>query len=162
MFYRIKQFIWAITAKLSEEEIQFIKRYLSIEEQELFWGLRVYEQKHSLRVAYALRRQGGKHQVEEYIRLGLLHDVGKSKYPLNPIEKSIIVMLDGITKGRIRYWSKLKIVKCYYQHGEIGYQMLQELGSYAPSFLEAVKTHHQEEIIGNSLQMALKACDDSC
>ncbi len=162
MFYRIKQFIWAITARLTEEEVQFIESHLSVIEQGLFWKLRVYEQKHSVRVAYALSKQSPQHQVEEYIRLGLLHDVGKSKYPLNPIEKSIIVLLDGITKGRIRYWSKLKIVKCYYQHGEMGYQMLQELGSYAPLFLEAVKTHHQEELIDNSLQVALKACDDSC
>ena len=131
MRYRVKQFIWAITARMNEEDVLFMKHYLSKKEQELFLKLRVYEQKHSIRVAYELQKCAKENQVEEYIRLGLLHDVGKSKYPLNPVEKSVIVLLNRLSKEKIQRWNGLKMVKCYYQHGEIGYQLLKELGNYS-------------------------------
>lgn len=160
MFYRIKQFVWAITAKINREEEEFINHYLSEKEKQLFFRLRVYEQKHSLRVAYELKKRAEKGQEIEYIRLGLLHDIGKSKYPLNPIEKSIIVVLDRLTKGKIKKMNHWKMVKCYYHHGTISDHLLRELGSYPPLFLEAIKDHHQLKKSSNKLLTALKECDD--
>lgn len=162
MFYRIKQFFWALFAQVSHEEEAFIAHYLSEKEEQLFKELSVYEQKHSVRVAYEMekeaQRQGGK--IEEYIRVGLLHDIGKSKYPLNPIEKSIIVVLDGLTKGKIKKMNHLKMVKCYYHHGAISYELLKASGKYSPLFLEAVKDHHQQRETSNQLLIALRQCDD--
>lgn len=160
MVYRIKQFVWAMVAKMSIEEKEFVNHYLSEKEKELFYKLRVYEQKHSLRVANALKKRAGKDQEVEYIRLGLLHDIGKSEYPLNPLEKSIIVVLDHLTKGKIQKMSHLKMVKCYYYHGNISYNLLSEAGDYNLLFLEAIKDHHSAKETSNSLLKDLKECDD--
>lgn len=160
MVYRIKQFVWAMAAKMNIEEKEFVNHYLSDKERKLFYRLRVYEQKHSVRVAYELKKRAAKNQEVEYIRLGLLHDIGKSIYPLNPIEKSIIVVLDYLTKGKIQKMSHLKMVKCYYHHGIIGYNLLSESGDYHLLFLEAIKNHHGSKGISNPLIKALKECDD--
>lgn len=162
MFYRIKQFFWALFAQVSDDESAFIAHYLSEREERLFKALSVYEQKHSIRVAYEMKKEAQRQgrEVKAYIRAGLLHDIGKSKYPLNPIEKSIIVVLDGLTKGKIKNMNHLKMVKCYYHHGAISYELLKTSGKYSPLFLEAVKDHHQQRETSNQLLIALKQCDD--
>ena len=97
----------------------------------------------------------------EMIRLGLLHDIGKIKYPLNPIEKSIIVLLDKLTKGKIQRMTSLKIVKCYYEHAEIGYELLKALAQYDETFLERVRRHHSQGK-GDEVLECLKNADDLC
>ena len=114
MFYRVQQFIKAITASVSEDEKRWIKGYLTEKEQALFFKLKVYEQKHALCVAKLLSEWTNESQ--EMIRLGLLHDIGKVLYPLNPIQKSIIVILHKVTLGKIKRFNQFKIVKCYYEH----------------------------------------------
>lgn len=160
MFYRIKQFIWTIVAKINREEQAFIDGCLSDREKQLFAKLKVYEQKHSLRVAYHLKEQARKDQEIEYLRLGLLHDIGKSQYPLNPVEKSIIVILDALTKGKIKKMKQLKMVKCYYEHSDISYDLLKASGQYSELFLEAIRDHHRQTQSPNELLRALKECDD--
>ena len=145
MFYRVQQFIRAMTASLSYEEEQWIKVYLTPKEQELFFRLKVYEQKHCLCVAKLLDEwTSGR---EEMIRLGLLHDIGKIVYPLNPIEKSIIVILHKVTNGRIKKFKRLKIIKCYYEHPMIGYEILNNQDHYEETFLECIKAHHEKSTV---------------
>lgn len=162
MFYRIKQFMWTLVAKMSSEEIAFVNSYLSEREQQLFRQLKVYEQKHSLRVAYEMKEKVKNNSQKQavYICAGLLHDIGKSQYPLNPIEKSIIVVLDSLTKGKIKKLEHLKMVKCYYHHAAISYELLKASGKYSSVFLEAIRDHHQQEESTNELLKALKISDD--
>ena len=150
MFYRVKQFVKAITAKVSQEEIKWVKRYLSEAECSLFFKLRIYEQRHCLDVAYLLKEKT--QESQEMIRLGLLHDIGKMVYPLNPIEKSIMVILDKASKGRMRKLKKFKMVKCYYEHAQIGYELLKKQGHYEEAFLEIIKQHHS---VGHTSKLRL-------
>lgn len=166
MLYRVKQFISAIIAKISEEDEKLIETYLGSYELSLFRELKVYEQKHCIQVALGIMKDYPSDDKEELIRVALLHDIGKIKYPLNPIEKSIIVLLDKFTKGKIKKMKRLKVVKCYYEHPEIGYNMLNERGGYTKEFLELVRYHHDKEIqgkdgmqIGSQLRI-LQICDD--
>lgn len=159
MLYRIQQFIKAITAKVSEEEKQWISQQLSKAECELFFKLKVHEQRHCIDVAKVL--SVNPRENHEMIRLGLLHDIGKIKYPLNPIEKSIIVLLDQLTKGKIQRMTSLKIVKCYYEHAEIGYELLKALAQYDETFLERVRRHHSQGK-GDEVLECLKNADDLC
>ena len=99
MIYRIKQFFWALTAQITQEEQKFIKHYLSPQEIELFDKLKIYEQKHSVNVAKALQKDITYDNPKEMIRVGLLHDIGKIKYPIGPVRKSIMVLLDKFTRG---------------------------------------------------------------
>lgn len=143
MIYRIKQFIWAITARLDKTEEAFIKQYLLEDEQYLFNQLKVYEQKHCITVAKGLIKMYHGEEVREMIRLGLLHDIGKIKYPIGPIRKSIMVLLNKVTKGRAKQWCHLNMAKCYYDHPEIGYALLKQRGQCTNEFLKLVREHHR-------------------
>lgn len=143
MIYRIKQFIWAITAKVSYEERQFVHKYLTSSEQELFNQLKVYEQKHSIAVAKGVANSYKGEDLEELIRIGLLHDIGKIVYPIGPIRKSIMVLLHKFTKGAMAKWHFMKMVRCYYDHAELGYKLLKKQGVYSPGFLEIIRDHHK-------------------
>lgn len=161
MFYRVKQFYRAITATISFEDKEWIENFLSLEEQKLFYSLRIYEQKHCLEVAKLLDKwTEGK---DEMIRLGLLHDIGKTKYPLNPIEKSIIVLLDKFTKGKVKKLENIKMVKCFYEHPFIGCELLARIDQYDQSFLECISLHHnhQNAELTKELDLLVKA-DNLC
>ncbi|MBD8047006.1 HD domain-containing protein, partial [Clostridium faecium] len=100
--YRVKQFFKAITAKITEEDIEFFNRYLKPFEIELFNKLKVYDKKHCINVAKDIFEETKRISLNDYdtntlIKAGLLHDIGKVYRSLNPIEKSIVVILNFIT-----------------------------------------------------------------
>lgn len=159
MFYRVKQFLKAITARITPEDICFVNKYLSKKELGLFNRLKSYEQKHCIDVAMRLKEMS--EGETEMIRLGLLHDIGKIKYPLSPLEKSLIVILDKVSKGKIKSCKRSKMVKCYYEHPQIGYELLKETDQYEETFLETIRRHHDLEIEGVKLQL-LQQADDMC
>ncbi|WP_054743012.1 HD domain-containing protein [Cellulosilyticum ruminicola] len=163
MYYRVEQFISAITAKMTKEDTDYVKGLLNEKEQELFFKLKVYEQVHCLRVARNMDAESGVFNIKErweLSRIALLHDIGKIKYPLNPIEKSIIVVLNKLTKGKIRKLTKLKMVKCYYTHAQEGAALLAEIGTYNEDFLEAIRTHHDVDITSEKMNL-LQKCDNA-
>lgn len=143
MFYRVQQFIKAVTAHITKEDLSFVKQYLNKVEVDLFLRLKPYEQRHCIDVASRLNEMTD--GDAEMIKLGLLHDIGKIKYPLHPIEKSVIVILDHLTAGHIRKYNEYKMVKCYYEHPNIGYEILKEAGDYEECFLKLIKNHHSQE-----------------
>lgn len=162
MIYRIKQFYEAMTAELTEEDHFFVKSYLTQAEQKIFNKLSTDSQKHCIKVARLLAEQKiDLMSKNELIKLGLLHDIGKIYYPLHPIEKGIMVILNKLTKGRVKRFSKFKMVKGYYEHAELGYGLLLDRGGYSQAFLQAVRDHHvskPKELITRVLQQA----DDKC
>lgn len=143
MFYRVQQFIKAVTAQITKEDLSFVKQHLNQVEVALFLKLKPYEQRHCIDVAKKLDETSMGNL--EMIKLGLLHDIGKLRYPLNPIEKSMIVVLDRLTGGNIKRYSRYKMIKCYYEHPQIGYEMLREIGNYDEVFLDLIKNHHQKD-----------------
>lgn len=146
---RIKQFIRCITAKLNNEDELFIDKYLNNYEKNLLYKLPIYDIKHSVNVARDIDNntnsidiQNVNIEYKQLIKSALLHDIGKAYKPLNPIEKSIIVILNSLTKGKLRkYKEKSKKIYVYYSHGEEGYKILENKG-YNQEFLEVIRYHH--------------------
>ncbi|HEY8892241.1 MAG TPA: HDIG domain-containing metalloprotein [Clostridium sp.] len=159
--YRVKQFYRSIVAKINDEDAEFLKTHLQKYELQLFNQLPTYEQKHCVNVARDVKLTCNlrKLQVKDLIKVALLHDIGKIYNSMNPIDKSIMVILNKMTKGKIRACKKIKNVNVYYNHGTIGYNLLKEYG-YDDRFLFLVKNHHNNKIIGDIELDLLKECDD--
>ena len=155
MFYRVRQFVKAVTARITKEDLSFVKQHLNKTEIDLFLRLKAYEQRHCIDVARKLDEMT--ETDVEMIKLGLLHDIGKIKYPLHPIEKSVIVILDRLTGGHIKRYSKYKMIKCYYEHPRIGYEILKEVGNYDKEFLKLIKNHHSQEEKNSKLSLLQRA-----
>lgn len=159
--YRIKQFYWSITAKIDSKDIELINKYLSKKEQDLFKKLSEYEQKHCVNVTRDIIKYCDKNKIDSsnLIRAALLHDIGKIYNKLNPIEKSLVVMIDNVSKGKLKKFKRLQKVDVYYNHAEKGYKLLKSFGSYEERFLYLIKNHHNDYIIGDKELDILKKCD---
>jgi putative nucleotidyltransferase with HDIG domain len=157
----VKQFYWSLTAIISVDDEELIDRYLDIEEKKLLKRLSVYEQKHSVNVAREVLKRGKEEGIsnKSLIKAALLHDVGKGLKKLNPIEKSIIVILDNITKGKLKKLDRVKKVDIYYSHAEKGYELLKTAGKYDERFLYLIRNHHNMDIINDSELDLLIKCD---
>lgn len=158
--YRIKQFYWSIVSKLNDDDIDFLKMYLETYELQLFNQLPTHDQKHCINVARDVKSTciQRKLQWKYLIKVALLHDIGKIYNSMNPIDKSIMVIMHNITKGKIKAYKKIKKVNVYYNHGDIGYNLLKKYG-YDDRFLFLVKNHHNNIIEDVELNL-LKECDD--
>ncbi len=160
MFYRIKQFYLSITAKVSEDEKRFAQSYLNKKEQDLFFKLQVAEQKHCINVAKDIKNNVAREKQNYLIRLGLLHDIGKIKVKLTPVDKGLIVILDKLSQGKLRHYTKYKKVNSYYNHGEIAYDLLKGMGNYEEAFLNQIKHHHCKDQEDDQMLMILQKWDD--
>lgn len=159
--YRVKQFYWSMTSRINSEDIKLLESYLEAKEMQLFSKLSVYEQKHSINVTRDVIKICKEKNIHDelLIKAALLHDVGKTSKRLNPIEKSVIVILDSVSKGKLKKYKSLKKIDVYYNHGEKGYTMLKGYNNYSERFLYLIKNHHNDCIIGDKELDILKTCD---
>ncbi|WP_347464323.1 MULTISPECIES: HD domain-containing protein [Clostridium] len=156
---RIRQFFSYVVANMNSEDKKYVKKYLNVAEITLFNKLSIHEQKHSVNVARDVEEECKLNFIDsnDLIKAALLHDIGKIKVHTNLIDKSIIVILDKITKGKIKKFSSIKSIYIYYNHGYIGYCLIKELENDEVLFL--VKNHDNK--IGNDLKLnILQKCDD--
>ncbi|WP_066631128.1 HDIG domain-containing metalloprotein [Clostridium magnum] len=160
-FYRVKQFYWAINPKITNEDLDFLHSNLSKNELKLFYKLPAYDQKHSIKVAYDVTYVCKENNIESklLVKAALLHDIGKVHKKLNIIDKSIMVLVDNITKGGIKKLSNIEKVNVYYNHGTIGKDILKNY-NYDPKLLYLIENHHNYNVIGNFELDILRMCDD--
>lgn len=146
-FYRIKQFMWAMNTHMSFNEVQYTKEKLTVEEQSIFETLAKNEQKHCIRVCKAVEAELKLKKEENNILLkaALLHDVGKSKKKINIIFKAIIVVLDKITKGKIKKYTNIVYVNIYYNHDKLGAEILKGINC-DKRIVYLVGNHHNTKI----------------
>ncbi|MGH4049742.1 MAG: HD domain-containing protein [Clostridium sp.] len=159
--YRVKQFYWSLASKINDKDIDLLKMYLDNDELQLFNQLPIYEQKHCINVARDVKltcNQRGL-QSKDLTKVALLHDIGKIYNIMNPIEKAVMVIMHKLTSGKIRKYKKNKNVNVYYNHGEIGYNLLKKDG-YNDRFLFLVRNHHNDNIMGDIELDVLKESDN--
>ncbi|AGK95124.1 HDIG domain-containing metalloprotein [Clostridium pasteurianum] len=159
LFYRIKQFILYINAKPTEYDLKYIVSKLNDNELILFKNLSMHEQKHCINVAKDVEKicYNKKINSSYLIKIALLHDIGKIKGNLNIIDKSILVILDYLSKGKIRKFNSVKKINIYYNHGKIGADILKKYG-YNKRFLYLIENHHN--IIDDEELDIIKFCDN--
>jgi len=159
--YRVKQFYWSLASKINDKDIDILNMYLDNYELQLFNKLPIYEQKHCINVAMDVKLTCDQRGLKskELTKVALLHDIGKTYKTMNPVEKAIMVIMNKITKGKIKEFKKIKNINVYYNHGEMGYNILKKRG-YKYRFLFLVRNHHNDNIKGDVELDLLKECDD--
>ncbi len=90
--YRVGQFLRALAARVSEEEVEQAIRILTPEARALFRCQAVQDQRHALVVYHALRQAG--HTNPQLLAAALLHDVGKAAARLPAWQRAVIVLLE--------------------------------------------------------------------
>ena len=127
----------------------------------MFHQLPTYDQKHCINVARDVKLTCNQRNLpsKNLIKVALMHDIGKIYSSMNPIDKSIMVIIHKITNGKIETHKKFKNVNMYYNHGDIGYNLLRKYG-YDDRFLFLVKNHHNNNIKQDADLDLLKECDD--
>ena len=146
VFGRIKQFVRAVTAKVTVDDGKYISAHLSAEEQKLFFAMSVADQCHSLRTAYKVERLiiEDKRGVDRefLIRCALLHDVGRQAGDLTIRGKIFVVLITSLAP---RFAERLEIngnraLYVYHHHAELGAQKIQRIGLFKEA--KIIAKHH--------------------
>ncbi len=102
--YRLQQGLRALFAFSQDVDWALAERYLSPPLLELFRQMDRGEQLHSLAVLRDVLAQGG--TPTDLAVVALLHDVGKSRYPINVWQKTWVVIVRTMLPSLYYRWSK--------------------------------------------------------
>jgi hypothetical protein len=102
--YRLRQGLRSLFAFSQQVETPLAAQYLTPELLELFGQMRQSEQLHSLNVLRGVLAQGT--TPPELAIAALLHDVGKSRYPLWTWQKTLVVLVRAILPNLYQRWSQ--------------------------------------------------------
>jgi putative nucleotidyltransferase with HDIG domain len=175
MGYRARQFRGAWRAKTSAVELDQGREILNPEQMELFRRMQARDQAHSLAVMAQIRKAPGdvsEDDLHELLVAALLHDVGKSRYPLNVWERVIIVLSEAMFPSLVERfgaaspqgWRKVFVIAK--MHPSWGAAMAAEAGA-TPLAVELIRDH-QNHTFGasntklNQLLRKLQAADNNC
>ena len=148
-FYRAWQFFRALTARpLEATEWQSVSALLSPAQQNLFQQMRRRDQRHSYQVMRMLAQRG--QSDPDLLTAALLHDVGKSRYPLILWEQPAVVLIRNFRpntavqwgNGTPRGWKRPFVV--YQRHAVWGAEMAAAAGC-SPPVVELIR-HHQSKL----------------
>lgn len=102
VLYRARQFVQALFASPDEAHLKEAKLLLPPPLRQHFDHLPRPDQCHSLNVYTSLKEQGETNIA--LLQAALLHDVGKSRYHLNLIERVIIVLAEAFLQTQTEHW----------------------------------------------------------
>ena len=160
-FYRARQFWHALGAQPEPGMLRMASDLLSGAQMALFRGMQPSEQAHALNVLARLLAQGEKQP--DLLAAALLHDCGKQLYPLNPLERAWIVVMQKLLPDRMCEWgrveretvSRLPIwrrpLAVAEQHPAWGAEMARQAG--ASALLQALIYRHQEKSTSSSTNL---------
>ena len=172
MANRLKQFYRACTAKVDDQDLIFVKSWLSDNELALFLRMSIIDQKHCINVASTAQTLGKnwKLNVPLLMRAALLHDCGRKDGDLGLIGKSIAVLYDKIfgykrftsikTPPRMNLYYKLyQLLRVYYHHPELSAAELVQIQA-VDELLEIILSHHKPATNEDRLELkVLKQAD---
>jgi hypothetical protein len=155
VFYRLRQFWSALSAAPSAGELDKVRSLLTPPQMALFLRMHRSEQAHSIQVMGAVFHTSNGIQAEsrqDLLRAALLHDVGKSRYPVRIWERVLIVLSKVFLPGMVKRWGESaaegsglgwrRAFVVSQQHPAWGAQMAAEAG--ASSLVSTLIRRHQD------------------
>lgn len=100
--YRVRQFWLALFAAPTDQDLKLVQEILSPSLTELFLQMQPGEQAHSLQVLRRLMALGETNP--DLLVAALLHDVGKSLYPLHIWDRVLIVIARALIPQQAARW----------------------------------------------------------
>jgi hypothetical protein len=140
---RIRQFLAAIGARVSADEIAVLEQHLNPSQRDLFREMSPIDQRHCLDVFNNLLRQG--HSDSDLLRAALLHDVGKRGILLRHRVAGVLMeafwpaLLEKLAINRPQSW--LYGFYIYRYHADLSAELAKRSGC-SPSVLELIRGHH--------------------
>ncbi|QDR81499.1 HDIG domain-containing metalloprotein [Sporomusa termitida] len=173
MSKRVKQLVSALSARITQQDREFVASHLTAGQAALFWQMNLPDQRHALNVAYTASALGsGDCTIDQELLLqcALLHDVGKVRGDVSTFDKVLTVILDKVAAGWARGWARpgrggkvanlRHALYIYYQHAARGAVMLQAIGA-APAMIRIVERHHQAPAVDDEPELVILRLADS-
>lgn len=156
VLYRAGQFWSALHVRLGPDELEDIRQVLTVRQLSLFKKLAPSEQVHAIRVFHKVREQSHVQKASDHPDLfvaALLHDIGKSRFPLRLWERVAIVLgkwlfprkVESWGEGSPKGWARPFVVAA--QHPSWGAEMAGKFG--VSPLAQSLILHHQEPVISN-------------
>ena len=153
--YRTQQFWNTLRSNPGPEDLELARNLLTPAQMDLFFRMQTSEQMHSIAVMKRLRSEKDITSSEHdrsLLEAALLHDVGKSRYPLRIWERVIIVLSKGILPGKVSEWGSgepsgwQRVFVISEQHPEWSAQMAEEVGT-SPLAIELIRQHQNHNAL---------------
>ena len=170
MLGRVRQFVRAVTARVTDEDRAYVASVLPEQAVPLFYAMHRADQRHALnvtRTAMALaderERDGARVNRALLERCALLHDVGRRRGDLDIFGKVACVLLVHVFPARSKRWADngtSAMLRVYYHHPQIGAELLRGIGL----FLEAsiIERHHAPAQATDPIELTLlRAADEA-
>ena len=153
IMYRVRQFWRTITAKPDPLELEEALALLTPSQAVLFSSLQPGEQYHALEMVHKLVDQG--ESQPDLLVAALLHDVGKLRYKMNPLERAVVVLVRRLSPETARQWGSppskgweslpgwRKPFVVAEQHDTWGAEMAHQAG-VSPMAEDLIRRHHQQ------------------
>jgi putative nucleotidyltransferase with HDIG domain len=144
IFYRVRQFIHALTALFTQDEAAAeVGQVLSSEQQALFARMRAADRQHAYAVYQALRASGP--HPQGLLLAALLHDVGKTATPSSLLVRISRVLLERFAPRLLESDAQkaglLQQVILYHNHAEAGAELAARAGC-PPLTVALIRRHH--------------------
>lgn len=145
--YRISQFWNAVAARPADGQLERARNVLGAALMNLFLQMQPGEQAHSLEIFESLLAQG--ETDPDLLAAALLHDVGKSRCPLNPAECAMVVIGCKLLPGDVKDWGRgdpqglKRAFVVAEQHPAWGAAMAAEAGA-SPLVVRLIRQHQDK------------------
>ena len=154
-------------SRLTDEDVAFIREYLTKQEQILFYALTALDQRHSLNTAYAIQEWLGKKpkvRPDKLYKAALLHDIGKARAKLRLIDRVNQVLLftfcpplanylaDRGAVDHRGYWRR--ILYTYKYHPRLGANLAKSI-RVEDSVIYLIENHHLPESTDEPRELSL-------
>jgi hypothetical protein len=162
--YRIDQFRRALRAAPDPVPAAALQPYLTPPQAALFLRMQPSEQAHAYRVLQRLAAVG--QNDPHLLAAALLHDVGKILYPLNLLERALIVLGKKFLPRLVQRWGNGKPLGLFRpfvvaaQHPAWGADLAAAAGASTRT-CNLIRRHQDVPSASDALLAALQAADDT-